>query len=177
MTSTVALAGFILKQKTLKKREKVNEIVGKTSKVDSGILIDGHSDLLKNLAKCCNPIPGDEIVGYVSNGRGIVIHRCDCENIEDLQKERFITAKWHLSQGAENKFPATVQVFAKNKNSVYTDITNALGGIGVKVGSLNSMQTKDDELLLYIGVLIKDKDELQQVKNKLGSLSLVYEVL
>ena len=177
MTATVALAGFILKQKSLKKREKVSEVIERANKVDSGILIDGHSDLLKNLAKCCNPIPGDDIVAYVSKGRGIIIHKADCENIEDLQKERFIDAKWHIAHGDDFKFPATVQVFAKNKNSVYTDITNALGAIGVKVNSLNSMQTKDDELLLYIGVMIKDKDELQQVKNKLGSLSLVYEVL
>ena len=177
ISTALALGVFISKQQKLKKKEKIGTISSSEHKQDGGILVDGQSDLLKNLAKCCCPIPGDEIIGYVSKGRGIIIHKCDCENLENLEKERFISADWNISEDNTFKFPAMLSVFAKNKSSVYTEITNALSGLGVGLSSLNSSEYKEGEIVLKLGIMIKNKTELQQVKNKLVSLSSVFEVV
>ncbi len=178
LSASLVVNKFVAKQQQMKHEEKKGLIISKPQqKSDEGILIDSHGDLLKNLAKCCNPIPGDEIIGYVSRGRGIIIHRCDCENIDNLDSSRFIPAQWSLNEDEEYNFTSYIDVFAKNKNNVYVEVTNAMSELGIKVISLNSSQNKEDELVLKIGIQVKNKTQLQQAKNKLGSLSLVYEVV
>ncbi len=178
LSANIVVNRFASKQQEIKKEQnKRNSISKPSTKAEEGILVDGHGDLLQNLAKCCNPIPGDDIVGYVSTGRGIIIHRCDCENIENLNSSRFITAKWNLSECEDISFSASFDVYAQNKNNVYVEVTNALSELGIKVVSLSSVQNKDDELVLKLNVLIKNKDQLQQAKNKISSLALVYEVV
>ena len=178
LSAQIIVGKYASKQQLIKKQEKKTSVQAKSVQKDNeGILVDGHTDLLKNLARCCNPIPGDDIVGYVSKGRGIIIHRCDCENVDNLEQSRFIPAAWNLQDDEEYSFVSAIDIYAQNKNNVYLEITNAMSELGIKIVSLNSTQNKDDELVLKIGVQIKNKTQLQQAKNKLASLSLVYEVL
>ena len=101
-----------LEQK-LKKQESKSRLPAKSDQKDSqGILVDGHTDLLKNLAKCCNPIPGDKIVGYVSRGRGIIIHRCDCESISGLSKSRFVKVDWNMDKVTDSAFVSSIDVLS-----------------------------------------------------------------
>ena len=93
-----------------------------------------------------------------------------------LQKDRLIKVDWNLSSDNDFSFTSSVDVVAKNSPSVYIEITTALNELSVKVISLNSNQNKNDELILKIGVIVKNKTQLQQVKNKLTSLASVYEV-
>lgn len=178
LSSEVVVNRYLSNQQKLKKQESKSRLPAKSDQKDSqGILVDGHTDLLKNLAKCCNPIPGDDIVAYVSNGRGIIIHRCDCENLEHLDESRFLAADWNLPKDEEYTFMSYIDIFANNKNNIYIEIANAMSELGIKVVSLNSSESKNDELAIKIGVQIKNKTQLQQAKNKLASLALVYEVL
>ena len=178
MSASILVNKFASHEKQIKNEEKRRTSVSKVeSHGDEGILIDGHGDLLKNLARCCNPIPGDDIVGYVSKGRGIIVHRCDCENIDKLDSSRFIETRWNISEDDNFHFLSTIDVYAKNKNNVYIEVTNAMSELGIKVASLNSAQGKNDELVLRITVEIKNKTQLQQAKNKLASLALIYEVV
>lgn len=177
MSAAILVNKYVAKQQQLQKIERKRTVSAENaSKGDHGILIDGQNDLFKSLAKCCNPIPGDEIVAYVSTGRGIIIHRCDCENLENLDASRFISAAWNMKNNEEQTFLTHIDLYTKNKNNVYIEVTNAMSELGIKVTSLNTSPSKNDELLLRVGVLIKDKNQLQQVKNKLGSLASVYEV-
>ena len=160
-----------------KKRTLFDEIEKNQIKIDNKSEIIGAAGALTKYCKCCNPIPGDSIVGYVSRGRGIIIHKTDCENIPKLTESRFIKVDWNTDKIKDETFMASVDVVAKNKNNVYIEIANALSELNVKVMSLNTSQNKREELLLRIGLLVKDRNQLQQVKNKLSSLSLVYEVL
>ena len=178
LSSEVLVNRYLANQQKIKKKEARPAHLSKADQKDGqGILVDGHTDLLKNLAKCCNPIPGDDILAYVSNGRGIIIHRCDCENLDHLDSSRFITADWNLPGDEEYTFMSYIDIFANNKNNVYIEIANAMSELGIKVVSLNSSESKNDELAIKIGVQIKNKAQLQQAKNKLASLALVYEVL
>lgn len=138
--------------------------------------IIGAEGTLTKYCKCCNPIPGDDIVGYVSRGRGIIIHKRTCENVEKLPESRFIKVDWNINKIADFTFTSYVEVIAKNNNNIYVELTNALSELGVKVVSLNSNQNKFCELILRVGVLVKDKNQLSQVKNKFSSLGSVYEV-
>lgn len=138
--------------------------------------IIGAEGTLTKYCKCCNPIPGDEIVGYVSRGRGIIIHRKDCESAIKLPPSRFIKVAWNISKEKDYQFNSTIDLVAKNTPIIYAEITNTLGEVGVRVSSLNSNTNKNGELVIKLGVLIKDKNELVKVKNKLNSLASVYEV-
>ncbi len=145
-------------------------------KFDSKIMVTGTEGTLTKYCKCCNPIPGDEIVGYVSRGRGIIIHKNSCENVQKLPEDRFINVEWNLSGENDFMFVSFVDVIAKNTNNVYLEITNALSELGIKVASLNTSENRLGELILKVGVYVKDKNQLTLVKNKLNSLGCVYEV-
>ncbi len=169
---------YIANQQKIKKQGRKANFEYKTDVKDNqGILVDGHTDLFKSLAKCCNPIPGDDIIAYVSTGRGMVIHRCDCENLEKLDHSRFVSADWDLPKDEDFKFLSHIDIFTSNKNNIYLEIANAMSELGIKVVSLNSSASKNDELAIKLGVEIINKTQLQQAKNKLASLPLVYEVL
>lgn len=145
-------------------------------KFESKSDIVGVDGALTKYCKCCNPIPGDDIIGYVSRGRGVIIHKKTCENVSKLSEARFIKVDWNLDKKSDLTFTSYIEAVAKNTNSVYIDITNALSELSVKVVSLNTNQNKNKELLLRIGVLVKDKNQLAQVKNKISSLGTIYEV-
>ena len=166
-----------LKQQEENEKRTFLDDIGKAPlKFDNKSKIAGVEGALTNFCKCCNPIPGDDIIGYVSRGRGIIIHKKSCENMSHLQKDRLINVDWNLDGNDDFTFTSNVDVVAKNTSNVYIEITMALNELGVKVVSLNSNENKNGELLLKIGVIIKNKNQLQQVKNKLNSLPSVFEV-
>lgn len=160
------------------KKQKVlrAEVPTAPLKFENKSMVIGTEGTLTKYCKCCNPIPGDDIIGYVSRGRGIIIHKKTCESALKLPESRFINVEWNISNESDFMFVSFVDLVAKNTNNVYLEITNALSELGVKVASLNTSQNKVGELLLKVGVYVKDKDELVKVKNKLGSLASVYEV-
>ena len=155
-----------LKQQEENTKRTFLDELGKTPlKFDNKSKIAGVEGALTNFCKCCNPIPGDDIIGYVSRGRGIIIHKTTCENMSHLQNDRLIKVDWNLSQNDEFTFTSAVEVVAKNTSNVYIEITTALNELMVRVSSLNSNQNKNDELILRIGVVVKNKTQLQQIKN------------
>ncbi len=145
-------------------------------KFESKTMVTGTEGTLTKYCKCCNPIPGDEIVGYVSRGRGIIIHKTTCENVQKLPESRFINVEWNIDRNSDFMFVSYVDIIAKSGGNVYLEITNALSELGIKVASLNTSENKLGELILKVGVYVKDKNELMLVKNKLNSLASVYEV-
>jgi len=146
-------------------------------KIETKSDIIGAEGTLTKYCKCCNPIPGDEITGYVSRGRGIIIHRKDCVSISNLPESRFIKVDWNMNKEEDYMFSSIVDVVAKSTNTIYNEITNALSELGIRVLSFNTNTNKNGELILKIGIMVKDRNQLQQVKNKLGSLASVYEVV
>ncbi len=159
-----------------KSKTILNQIATNVVRIETKTDILGAEGMLTNFCKCCNPIPGDGIVGYVSRGRGIVIHNKTCENISKLDASRFVKVDWNAEYSVDHTFSSIIDVVAKNNGTIYMEITNALGEVGVRVSSINTSENANGELLLKIGVLVKDKNQLSQVKNKISSLKSVYEV-
>ena len=160
-----------------KSRTILDELPNREIKFETKTDILGVQGALTNYCRGCNPIPGDKIVGYVSRGRGVIIHRCDCESIARLSPSRFIKVDWNTENiSADTSFVSSIDVLAKQNSNIYVEVTNAFNECGVKIISLNTNATKLGELQMKIGVLVKDRIQLQQIKNKLSSLSSVFEV-
>lgn len=159
-----------------KSKTILSELPNNELKLDDKSSISGVQGALTKYCKGCNPIPGDKIVGYVSRGRGIIIHRCDCESISGLSKSRFVKVDWNMDKVNDSAFVSSIDVLAKESSSVYVEITNAFSELNIKIISLNTSINKNGEFQIKIGVLVKDKDQLQKVKNKISSLPSVFEV-
>ena len=160
-----------------KSKTILDEIQNREIKFESKTDILGVQGALTNYCKGCNPIPGDKIVGYVSRGRGVIIHRHDCESVSRLSPSRFIKVDWNTENISEDtSFVSSIDILAKQNSNIYVEVTNAFNECGIKIVSLNTNTTKLSELQMKIGVLVKDRNQLQQIKNKLSSLSSVFEV-
>lgn len=159
-----------------KSKTILSELPNSEVKLDDKSSISGVQGALTKYCKGCNPIPGDKIIGYVSRGRGIIIHRCDCESLSSLSKSRFVKVDWNMEKVADSSFVSSIDVVAKENSSIYVEITNAFSELNIKIISLNTNINKDGEFQIKIGVLVKDKDQLQKVKNKMSSLPSIFEV-
>jgi len=159
-----------------KKRTILNDLPNGPVKVDEQSSISGVQGALTKYCKGCNPIPGDKIVGYVSRGRGIIIHRTDCESLLALGKSRLVKVDWNMNKVSETSFVSSIDILAKENAQIYVEITNAFSELNVKIISLNTSINRNGEFLIKIGMLVKDKEQLQQIKNKISSLPSVFEV-
>jgi len=102
------------------------------------LVVKGHDDLLVYRAKCCNPIPGDEIVGYITRGRGVAVHTRMCPNVQNLmyQTERRIAVEW--GGGSEAKFPVQLTIRARDRAGLLAEITAVISGAGSNIHNLQS---------------------------------------
>ena len=150
---------------------KQNVITVKKNK--EGVLVDGDSGLLVRYAGCCTPVTGDEIIGYISRGRGVTIHRCGCQNLKYLEPERLIKAEWQES--LVSNFVAVVKVHAddtnvviNNMNNFVRDLKNMLKGFGYK--------KVKDELVFEIIIQITNKNELETIIQNIESMKDIRRV-
>ena len=155
-------------------KEEVKERPVKKATGNSGILIDGEDGMQIHLCKCCNPLPGDEIVGYVTRGRGINVHRADCENVKTMEKERLIAAEW--SGVAAGKFSATLYVYATSTAAI-NQTTEVFSGMKIELTHINAAVDKDKNVKIEVTVELGGREELFAVKNKLLQIKTVTDVV
>ncbi len=136
-----------------------------TSKANS-VIIKGYDDLLIRFSKCCSPVPGDKIVGYISRGRGITIHLADCPTVKQLEKERLVEAEW--SQTRSNaSFSASLQVLCEDKGAVFADLTKIITNQDLPILSFNAKKDKNHNIVAVFAVEIKDHKQLNQLIEKI----------
>lgn len=141
----------------------------------SGILIEGYDDFLIRIARCCNPVPGDKIIGYVSRGRGVNVHRADCPNMKNVEKERIMSAKWMDID--DSVFNAHLYIECDNKNTMITQITGAIANMGLSISTINAKLNKNhDQLQINIGLEIRKVADIETAIKKLSSLKGVAKV-
>ena len=138
-----------------------------------GVLIDGDSGMMVRFAGCCSPIEGDDIIGYISRGRGVTIHRLNCPNLQYLEKERLVDAQWQMKENA--KFTAIIKVVASKAETNLGKLTNLITSLKI---SIRGFEAKDieDSLLCTLIVDVKNKDELDYVINSVRGLKGVASV-
>ncbi len=154
----------------------------KQHKSKSGIVVEGIGDVAVRFSKCCSPVPGDEIVGFVTRGRGVTIHRTDCINVINLNDEdrhRLINAEWdaHFAHGdANTSYLAEIRVTANDRVGLILEISRQLADDDISVKGFNVRTTKDMLAIFNITMEIRTKEQLERVVKRLKSLKDIVEV-
>lgn len=135
-----------------------------------GILVKGIHDVAVRFSRCCNPVPGDEIVGFVTRGRGISIHRTDCINILNFpasERERLIDAEWEQTGRTGETYSTDINIFANNRTGLIVDISKLFTESDIDVKTMNSRVNKKNIATINIGFDIHGKEELSKLVDKL----------
>jgi GTP pyrophosphokinase len=159
----------------LEKLEKGPTKPDERRKNDQGILVRGVDNIKVKFAKCCNPVPGDEIVGYITKGRGVSVHRKDCPNIKHVSEQgRFIEVEW--DQVEEISFGAEIQIKALDERGLLYEVTKMISEANLYVSSLNARTNKDKTTFINITIEIKGIDQLNTLMKKIKALKEVIDV-
>ena len=146
-----------------------------------GIVVKGVHDVSVHFSKCCSPVPGDEIVGFVTRGRGISIHRTDCVNIinlNEMDRARMIEAEWQVPAGEQTgeKYFAEITIYANNRNGLLADVSKTLTEKNIDIMSMNTRTSKQGIATLVTSFYISGRDELHRVIDKIRSIDSVIDV-
>lgn len=148
----------------------------------SGITVKGLSDVAVHFSKCCNPVPGDEIVGFVTRGRGVSIHRTDCINILRLpegERSRLIDAEWEqgsAEEGISGTYLAEIRIFCYNRTGLLVDISRVFTEKGIDIDSINSRTNKKGIATITLQFHTKGKDEMTAIADRIRSINGVYDI-
>jgi len=150
-------------------------------KSQSGIVVKGIHDLAVRFSKCCSPVPGDEIVGFVTRGRGISIHRTDCINVINLpeeERERLIDAEWQQPEGAtgKEKYSTEIKIFANNRIGMFVDISKVFTERQIDITSMNVRTSKQGKATISMTFDIHGIEELNKLADKLKQIEGVLDI-
>ena len=151
------------------------------SKSKGGIVVKGIDDVAVRFSKCCSPVPGDEIVGYVTRGRGVSIHRTDCVNIINLSSEervRLIDAEWQQPEvpDASAKYTAEIKVYGNNRTGLLVDVVRVLTERKIDVASVNTRTSKQGTATISLSFDVQGKQELNQIIEKIRQVESVLDI-
>lgn len=153
---------------------KTTSTTGKSSS-GNGVLIRGYDDFLVRLSHCCNPVPGDKIVGYVSRGRGVSVHCVDCPNVKNMEPERLIEAKWDdvISQN----FLASLKIYCENKSGILAAVTTIISNMKISItGAFARSDNDNGTAEITVMLEVKSTDQVEDVIQKLKTLPEVIDV-
>jgi GTP pyrophosphokinase len=160
--------------------ESANNIKPKKSK--SGIIVKGIEDLAVRFSKCCNPVPGDEIIGFITRGRGISIHRTDCVNMINLnedERHRLIEAEWQFEEKVDNKrlYQVEIQIIGTERVGLLVDISKVLTEEMVPVKSLNARSVSSNKSVFNIVMEINGVDQLNKLTKKIRNIEGIVDII
>ena len=153
--------------------------VPKRTKSEQGIVVEGLSNCLVKFSKCCTPVPGDEIVGFITRGYGVSVHRCDCPNaaIERRKPEergRWIKVSWGTD--VKESYQTALDIYAKDRLDLVLDVSAALSSSQTRVASINATTTADGFAVIHLSIFISDAQHLAAVMRRLHQISGVMKV-
>lgn len=167
------LTGEELIQELLDKSDKLEK-----HKLGSGIVIKGIGDTTVRFGKCCGPLPGDEILGFVTRGRGLTVHRSDCVNIihmDEFNRRRLIEASWHKDLKRENSYHTDIRIDCNDRDGLLADVTRIFSEEKLKVKTMNA-RTKQSEAVFDVGLEIEDGERLSHLTKRLLNIPGVCEI-
>ena len=163
--------------------ERVKEATKKkahVTKSKSGIIVKGIDDMAVRFSRCCNPVPGDEIVGFVTRGRGMSIHRTDCVNILNLseaERIRLIDAEWEAGLTKEiGQYMSSIKIFANNRQGLLMEVSKVFTENKIDINSLNTHTSKQGVASLDLSFVVSGRDELNHVVEKLRQIPGVLDI-
>ena len=146
---------------------------------EQGIVVQGLSNCLVKFSKCCTPVPGDDIIGFITRGYGVSVHRSDCPNAAPEKRKPEEADRWVKVSWVESSLPnykTALELSSKDRDGLTLDVAMALSAAKVKVNALTARSLPDGHASINIVVEVKDKEELATVINKLNNIQGVYHV-
>lgn len=158
---------------------KVTTKTGKRSKSKEGVVVEGIDNCLIKLSKCCSPLPGDSIIGFITRGRGVSIHKCDCPNVpKDVKNcaepERWINAGWDAN--VKEDFTATLSMACLDRVGLMADISRAIADMRVMIYGINTKSKKDRRATIELTIGVNGKEHLQSVMQRISKINGVLDV-
>ena len=152
----------------------------KKQAVGEGVTVEGLDNCLIKLSRCCAPIPGDEIIGFITRGHGVSIHKRDCTNVPDdltscEEPERWVSARW-LSGTAEHEFKASLAIKCESRVALMADVATLLADMRVMINAVNSRELKDGTAYIYLTITVRSTDFLNTIISKLKKINGVLSV-
>lgn len=171
----------ITDEKVLESVAEIKDNKPSVKKNKSGIVVEGIHDVAVRFSKCCSPVPGDEIVGFVTRGRGVSIHRTDCVNLMNLSEEdraRLIEAEWNVPQDkAQGElYAAEIKIYANNRSGVLVDVSKILTENKIDVTSMTVRTSKQGTATISVGFEINGVEQLRYIVGKLRSIESVLDI-
>ena len=142
----------------------------------TGIIVKGIDNCLVRLSKCCNPVPGDEIIGYITRGRGVTVHRKDCKNVKDLLEDegRIIDVYW--DEKKESAYNVDITVFANDREGLLADVIKVIGNTDTRLIAVSAKASKEKIATVELTLEVKNKEDLTKAQRELGKIDSVYDV-
>ncbi|MBR4961531.1 MAG: bifunctional (p)ppGpp synthetase/guanosine-3',5'-bis(diphosphate) 3'-pyrophosphohydrolase [Clostridia bacterium] len=165
--------------------EQIQTARNRKVRSDNGVIVDGEYGCAVKFAKCCNPLPGDEILGFITKGFGISIHKCDCPNVEINKRnpeysDRWLKAHWdHNISSANNKslFEAMIQIIAENNMMLLADITAALADMKVSLLSINTKKRTEHDIIINLTVGCKNIEHFNSIVSRIRNIDHVRSIV
>ena len=160
--------------------EKIEELAkskpSRSKPSKTGIVVKGIDNCLVKLSKCCNPLPGDEILGYITKGRGVSVHRTDCVNVKDLlnEEDRMIDVYWF--DDVNGSYKVEIEILANDRNGLLKDVIKQVEYAKVKLTGMNTRTTKEGIAIIDISLELENKDMLNKMLSALRNIESVYDV-
>ena len=145
---------------------------------DVGISVKGADNLMIRVAKCCNPVPGDDIIGFITKGRGITVHRVDCVNMTSLpeaEKVRFIDVEWNMDE-LDKTYDADVTVIAKDQKGLFSEISKACDDMDAHITGVNAKSSKDETVQITLTLSIANTAQMQKILRTFRNVNGILEV-
>ena len=162
-----------------KQEEKKQELI-KSTKSAQGIIVEGLDNCLVKFSKCCSPVPGDEIIGFITRGYGVSVHRADCPNASQERRSapdqagRWIAVSW--GDKINDKYQTSIDIVCKDRSNLLLDVSAALSTSNAFVNGVHCHSTEDDFAIMHIDLQVRDGKHLQTIMNKLHQVSGVLKV-
>ncbi len=147
---------------------------------NNGVVVEGIDDCLVRFSRCCSPVPGDDIIGYITRGRGVSVHRKDCPNVIASQnnedKERLIKVHWETELSEKASYFTEIQIYANDRKGLLAEVAGAISDLKILITGINSKTTKDNVVIINLSIEINSKNELDFVAKKLNNINGVFDV-
>lgn len=146
---------------------------------NQGVHVKGIDNILIRFAKCCNPLPGDDIVGYITKGRGVSIHRSDCPNTlndDDASRGRLIDVEWDVDKNKNKNFEAEIQIKAIDRRGLFTDVSRILADEKITVNGINARTSKDGTAIMNVVLEVLSKEQLKSIMNQIRRVEGVIDI-
>jgi guanosine-3',5'-bis(diphosphate) 3'-pyrophosphohydrolase len=174
-------------QKIEQQKQEAEEIMNQPKKEpekmkirhDGGVVIQGVENLLIRISRCCNPVPGDDIIGYITKGRGISIHRRDCPNVQPDKPnvaERLIEVEWEDTSNTKKEYDADLEIYGYNRSGLLNDVLQTVNSMTKNLNSVEAKTNKEKMATIHLTVGIQNLSHLKTIVDKIKSVPDVYSV-